>query len=87
MKEIYASMPLTLEERAVIDMLGNLYEILKEIVGNSETREADLAEMAHHIHVLQRYMMAQAMCRTYPGACRGLGETISPYTAPRKEMP
>lgn len=78
MKEIHSIMPLTLEERSVIDGLGCIYEDLKGIVGNSETRRDDLAEMAHHIHVLQRYMMAQAMCRTYPSACRGLGETIPP---------
>lgn len=81
-------MELTRHEQFVVDALGLVYMQLKdEIVGQGTTRTADLAELLGHIHVIQRYMMAQAACRAHPDLYRGLGEEIIPDGPPKSWEP
>ena len=68
---------LTTDERAAIDMAGKLYTLIAErIVGLSTTRQADLAEIAAAVHVIQCKIMAQAAGRAYPHEFRLLGKLI-----------
>lgn len=80
-------MELTDGEQFVIDTLGLVYRYLLDIVGQGPTRDADLAELLAHIHAVQRYMMAQALCREFPDQYRALGEEIIPEVPPKSWEP
>jgi len=68
---------LTKHEHAAVSMLGALYALMRDyVVGSGPTREADLAEIAHLVHGLQRAVMAQAAAREYPRELRLLGEVL-----------
>lgn len=67
---------LTDDERRVIDLLAEAAELFGEIVGDGETREADLAEIAAHIHALQNAVLAQAAARLYPNDYRLMGDVV-----------
>jgi hypothetical protein len=67
---------LTLEERRAMKLTTMLWNTLVEIVGDGDTRDADLAELAHHVHVIQRTVGSQAVARAYPSDFRLLGETL-----------
>lgn len=64
-----------LEIEAIL-LSGKLANMVGKIVGNDVSREHDLGELAHHIHVIQRYIMSNAAARAYPDLCRALGQTI-----------
>lgn len=67
---------LTLDERETIADLGQIAtRISQKIIGHGPTRDHDVAEMVHHIHILQQLVMAQAASRAYPELYRLLGET------------
>jgi hypothetical protein len=67
---------LTEAEREAISLAGDLATKLSEIVGHGSTRAADLAELLHHVHGIQRAVLAQAAARTYPRQFRLLGDTF-----------
>lgn len=69
---------LTEAEHQASRMAGELYTFIAEaIVGHGPTREADLAELASAVHVIQRAVEAQGTARAYPGRYRLLGEVIA----------
>lgn len=67
---------LTELEKGVIEMAGHLWNHICAAVPEGPAREADLAELAPAIHLIQRYFMGQAAVRAYPGEYRGLGVKI-----------
>jgi hypothetical protein len=72
---------LTADEHRAIDLLGRAYTLLGRIVADGPTREADLAEHAAAIHVVQQAVMAQAAARAYPALYRPLGGVLRPATS------
>lgn len=68
---------LTADEHRAVEMAGELYNLLCTITGRGETREADLNELVHHIHAIQRAVLKQAAARAYPDRYRLLGRTIA----------
>jgi hypothetical protein len=66
---------LTTLEESFINKAGELMNLYKLICGHSATRQADMAEMCGHIHVIQQAVMAQAAARAYPELYRLAGET------------
>jgi hypothetical protein len=68
---------LTETEKDVIAQAGKLYtRIANEIIGHGPTRDADIAELAAAIHVIQHMVMSQAAARRYPELFRLLGGTV-----------
>lgn len=67
---------LTREERDLVRTLGTVYTRMTAVTGTGPTRAADLDEIRHHVHALQRMLMAQAAARIYPGEFRLLGELV-----------
>jgi len=65
--------PLTSQEHEAIRLLGDVGNLLPQIVAHGPTREADLDELVAHLHVLQRSIAAQAAARAYPHTYRLLG--------------
>lgn len=64
-------------EHQAIEKLAEAWNLMVQIVGNDPaSRENDLAELAHGIHVLQTRIMAQAAARAHPDLYRLLGEVI-----------
>ena len=66
-------MLLTTDERAVVDMLGGVWNQLCSIVGDGPARDADLHEASIHVHALQNMVLAQAAARAFPDEFRLLG--------------
>lgn len=65
---------LTDAERDAVRMAGELYtHIAEHVTGDGPAWDADLAELAAAVHVIQRAVMAQAAARAYPGEFRLLG--------------
>lgn len=73
---------LTADELEALELTGRLAGALRRIIvntplaANRASIEGDWAEVAHHIHVLQRYIGAQAAARMYPDKFRLLGSEI-----------
>lgn len=68
---------LTPDEQEASRQAGLLYNFMAErIVADGPTRESDLTELATAVHVIQRWIMAQAAARAYPGEFRLLGGTV-----------
>jgi hypothetical protein len=65
---------LTETEHRLIEMLGDCFNLYREVLGAGPTRRADLLEATAHIHALQARVMAQAAARAYPERYRLLGE-------------
>lgn len=68
---------LTEVEHEALRVSGHLWHLLNLVVGDGRTRNADLDELIVPIHFIQRYVMANAAARAYPGECRLLGGSIS----------
>jgi len=68
---------LTAEEHRVMDLTAELANTLGRIVGDGETRLADLGELVGHVHAIQWAILAQAAGRIWPERYRTLGETIA----------
>lgn len=64
-----------LEHRAV-RMTAELYNILCQITGADRSRYPDMGELVHHVHAIQRAILAQAAARVYPNLYRLLGEVL-----------
>lgn len=60
-------------EKETVVLLGKVHMNMCTIVGHDTTRMEDLTESCHHVHVLQRMVMAQAAARAYPKEFRLLG--------------
>jgi chaperonin GroEL (HSP60 family) len=56
---------------------------LAEIVGDGSTSHGDIAEVVHHLHAIQRTILAQAAARAYPDRYRLLGRVIDRPAAPQ----
>jgi hypothetical protein len=70
---------LTREEREAVRMAGMAYTLIADhVVAYGPTRDADLAEIAAAVHVMQRAVLAQAAARWYRGEFRLLGGTLTP---------
>lgn len=67
---------LTEVEHEALRVSGHLWHLLNLVVGDGRTRNADLDELIVPIHFIQRYVMANAAARAYPGECRLLGGSI-----------
>jgi hypothetical protein len=64
---------LTAAEHRVMELTVDLHQRLCRIAGDGDGRYGDLAEVVHHIHALQRIVLAQAAARAYPHRYRLLG--------------
>lgn len=69
---------LTAEEHAALAVTADLWDRLCRIVGDGASRDADLSELAGHVHGIQHAIMAQAAARAYPERIRLLGGRVSP---------
>jgi hypothetical protein len=68
---------LTRAEDHVVSLLGQAYRLIEHgVCGHGPTRDADLAEMATAIHVVQYRMVAQGAARARPDLYRLMGEEI-----------
>jgi hypothetical protein len=67
---------LTPAERVAVATGALLANQVAEIVADGPSRDADIAEAVHHIHAVQRMILAQAAARAYPGQYRLLGDTV-----------
>lgn len=65
---------LTDAEHKIIADAGQLWNDLCGIVLPGPCRESDLDELVHHIHAIQRVVLAQAAKRAYPDMYRQLGQ-------------
>ncbi len=69
---------MTEKEHQAVRMAADLYNLLHDIVGTDLSREADMKELATHIHAIQNAVLAQAAARAYPSKYRLLGRSPSP---------
>jgi hypothetical protein len=67
---------LTDDEHQAVALTAELWNLLCTIVDDGPSRDGDLAELCHHIHAIQRTVLAQAAARAYPGRYRLLGSVI-----------
>lgn len=65
---------LTIDEHRAVELLGELWNLSCRIVGNGPSRQADMSEIAQHIHVMQQSILSQAAARAYPELYRLLGD-------------
>lgn len=63
-------------ELDALEITADLSRALTLVVGRDASRSQDIAELFHHIHAIQRYVMSHAACRAYPDKFRMLGGTI-----------
>lgn len=75
---------LTEAERLCVKKLGEVWNLLCQIVGHETTRGPDVNELGFHIHALQNAVLAQAAGRAYPGEFRLLGEHVQGGLVRRK---
>jgi hypothetical protein len=68
---------LTQAEHNAVITAALLAEQVAEIAADGPSRDADIAEAAHHIHAVQRMILAQAAARAYPERYRLLGGTVA----------
>lgn len=74
---------LTEAEHKAVTLAGELWtHIAREVVGAGPTRDADLRELAAHIHGIQHAVMSQAAARLYADRYRLLGEVLLPVPCP-----
>jgi hypothetical protein len=64
---------LTAGEHRAMELTVDLYHRLCRIARYGLGRSHDLAEVVHHVHALQRVILAQAAARAYPDRYRLLG--------------
>jgi hypothetical protein len=64
---------LTPAEREAVATAAALANQVYAIIGDGGAEEGDLAEAVHHIHAIQRMILAQAAARAYPDLYRLLG--------------
>jgi hypothetical protein len=66
---------LTSNELTALEEIGDLYHLIaNRIIGYSETRQMDLAELRFHFNALRNMIAAQAAARMLPDKLRLLGE-------------
>lgn len=70
-------MSLTQQERRVIRAAGAIYDQISKIIADGPTRRSDMAEAAHHVHGIQRMVMANSAARDHPRELRLLGSVIA----------
>lgn len=67
---------LTSDEMKVNDLLAEAYNLACKVITNGPTSHYDAQEFAHHIHILQNMILAQAAARAYPHKYRLMGGTV-----------
>lgn len=67
---------LTPDELKVGDLLAEAYNLACKVIAKGPTAPYDAQEFAHHIHILQNMILAQAAARAYPHRYRLMGETL-----------
>jgi hypothetical protein len=67
---------LTAAEHNAVTTAALLANQVAEIITDGPSRDGDLAEAAHHIHAVQRMILAQAAARAYPDRYRTLGGVV-----------
>lgn len=75
---------LTPEELEVMDLTVQLFGGLQKIIVDGPSSDADIAEMVHHVHAIQRAVLAQSAARVYPDKFRLLGSTVGSDDHKRK---
>jgi hypothetical protein len=77
---------LTDAEQRAMRMTAELFDLFaQEIVGYGPSRDADLGELAGHIHNIQHTVMAQAAARAHPSEYRLLGRSLAPAVRAEEE--
>jgi hypothetical protein len=76
LRPLTATPLLTEDEHLALELTGQLAGVLARLVGDGDTRTADLAELVAKVHDLQHAVLAQAAARACPGQYRLLGETL-----------
>jgi chaperonin GroEL (HSP60 family) len=74
---------LTDAEHAAMATTVTLANQLAEIIGDGTTSHGDINEAVHHLHAIQRMILAQAAARAYPDRYRLLGEEIQRPSTPQ----
>lgn len=69
---------MTESEARALELTVDLWLTLLDVVGDGDTRDADLAELAAHVHAIQRAVLAQDTVRASGGQFRLLGGTFIP---------
>lgn len=64
------------EMRAMGLTVDLVHVMCKEVIGHGPTRDADVREFVHHVHVIQQAILSQAAGRAHPELYRLLGETL-----------
>ena len=68
---------LTDDEHKAVALTAELWNLLcSNVIGDGPSRAGDIAELCHHIHAIQRAVLAQAGARAYPDLYRLLGSVI-----------
>lgn len=67
---------LTDAEHEAVAVAGRLAELIADIVADGPSAQGDITEAVHHIHAVQRMILAQAAARAYPDRYRLLGATV-----------
>lgn len=65
---------LTMAEHRAMVLTSELWQALGIVVGCGSSRQADLDELASHLHAIQTAVLAQAAGRAFPDLYRLLGE-------------
>ena len=69
---------LTDDEQQAVRMAGDLWNhLVRHVVADGRTRDADLGELCAHIHAIQHAVMSQAAARAYPDTYRLLGGSLA----------
>ena len=72
---------LTPAEMRAMDITVDLVHVMcKEVIGRGPTRDNDVREFVHQVHIIQQAILSQAAGRAYPQRFRTLGEVIERAT-------
>lgn len=69
---------LTEAELRAMDITVDLVNVMcQEVIGRGPTRDNDIREFVHHVHIIQQAILSQAAGRAYPDTFRTLGEVVA----------
>lgn len=72
---------LTVDELAAMALTVDLVNLVcQKVISNGRSREGDVNEFVHHIHIIQQMIMSQAAGRAYPERFRLLGGEVAKRT-------
>lgn len=68
---------MTKDEHDAVGLLASFATIMAtKIIKNGPTSASDMAEVVHHVHILQQLVMSQAAARANPTKYRLLGDSV-----------